>query len=155
LADFSRNTTLALEIKGEGERAPSYIVLAPGGMVNRVFLRWGAHGPGEHRHRGRAPWKAAAGSTGNFTFLRAVSARGHGCLSKIEAPASSPVVGKTALLSGGGDDVRVHRPEKVRIVEARERDHWYWRLENDPLEEDRRLSRRQGDGARTVDELVS
>ena len=43
-----------LEIKGEGERAPSYIVTPLGAMINRVLPGRGPHGPGQHRHRRRS-----------------------------------------------------------------------------------------------------
>lgn len=116
-----------LEIKGEGERAPSYIVSPIGAMINRVFLV-GVLTDLENIGTGDAPlWKGRLQDpTGNFYVSSGqYQPEATAALSKIEPPAFIAVVGKTRTYSPEEGTMYVSiRPEKVRVVEARERDHW-------------------------------
>ena len=116
-----------LEIKGEGERAPSYIVSPLGAMVNRVFLI-GVLTDLDNIGAGDEPlWRGRLQDpTGNFYISSGqYQPEATAALSKIEPPAFVAVVGKTRTYSPEEGTMYVSiRPERVRIVEARERDHW-------------------------------
>ena len=146
-----------LEIKGEGERAPSYIVSPLGAMVNRVFLV-GVLTDLENIGTGDEPlWKGRLQDpTGNFYISSGqYQPEATAALSKIEAPAFIAVVGKTRTYSPEEGTMYVSiRPEKVRIVEARERDHWVLETCKATLRRIDAVTDAKEMAAPTVDELV-
>lgn len=146
-----------LEIKGEGERAPSYIVSPLGAMVNRVFLV-GVLTDLENIGTGEEPlWKGRLQDpTGNFYVSSGqYQPEATAALSKMEAPAFIAVVGKTRTYSPEEGTMYVSiRPEKVRLVEARERDHWVLETCKATLRRIDAMTEAKEMAAPTVDELV-
>lgn len=146
-----------LEIKGEGERAPSYIVSPLGAMVNRVFIvgvltdldNIGTDDEPLWRGRLQDP-------TGNFYISSGqYQPEATAALSKMEPPAFVAVVGKTRTYSPEEGTMYVSiRPERVRIVEARERDHWVLDTCKATLRRIDAMSEAKQMAAPTVDELV-
>jgi len=116
-----------LEIKGEGERAPSYVVSPLGAMINRVFIV-GVLTDRENLGTEEEPlWRAKVSDpTGTFYVSSGqYQPEATAALSKIDPPAFVAVVGKTRTYSPEEGTMYVSvRPEKVTVVDARMRDHW-------------------------------
>ena len=116
-----------LEIKGEGERAPSYVVSPLGAMINRVFIV-GVLTDRENLGTEEEPlWRARVSDpTGTFYVSSGqYQPEATAALSKIDPPAFVAVVGKTRTYSPEEGTMYVSvRPEKVTVVDARMRDHW-------------------------------
>lgn len=116
-----------LEIKGEGERAPSYVVSPLGAMINRVFIV-GVLTDRENIGTEEEPlWRARVSDpTGTFYVSSGqYQPEATAALSKIDPPAFVAVVGKTRTYSPEEGTMYVSvRPEKVTVVDARMRDHW-------------------------------
>ncbi|MCU0860968.1 MAG: glycerol dehydrogenase [Methanomassiliicoccales archaeon] len=146
-----------LEIKGEGERAPSYIVSPLGAMVNRVFIV-GVLTDLDNIGTGDEPlWRGRLQDpTGNFYISSGqYQPEATAALSKMEPPAFVAVVGKTRTYSPEEGTMYVSiRPERVRIVEARERDHWVLETCKATLRRIDAMSEAKQMAAPTVDELA-
>jgi len=116
-----------LELKGEAERAPTYIVSPLGALVNRVFIV-GVLTDLENIGSGEEPlWRARVSDpTGTFYVSSGqYQPEATAALSKIEPPAFVAIVGKTRTYSPGEGTMYVSiRPEKVVLVDARLRDYW-------------------------------
>ncbi len=146
-----------LEIKGEGERAPSYIVTPIGAMINRVFLV-GVLTDLDNIGTGEEPlWRARLSDpTGTFYVSSGqYQPEATATLSKIEPPAFIAVVGKTRTYSPEEGTVYVSiRPEKVTIVDAGIRDYWVLEACRSTLKRIEAMSDAKEMAAPTVDELV-
>jgi RPA family protein len=146
-----------LEIKGEGERAPSYIVTPLGAMINRVFLV-GVLTDLENIGTGEEPlWRARLSDpTGTFYVSSGqYQPEATATLSKIEPPAFIAVVGKTRTYSPEEGTVYVSiRPEKVTIVDAGIRDYWVLEACRSTLKRIEAMADAKEMAAPTVDELV-
>ncbi len=116
-----------LELKGEGERAPSYIVSPLGAMINRVYVV-GVMTDKENIGTDEEPlWRARLSDpTGTFYVSSGqYQPEATAALAKIEPPAFVAVVGKTRTYSPEEGTMYVSiRPEKVAVVDSRLRDHW-------------------------------
>lgn len=115
------------EIKGEGERAPTYVVTPLGAMVNRMFVI-GVLTDRENIGTSEEPlWRArVADPTGTF-YVSAGQYQPEAALalSKIEPPAFVAIVGKSRTYSPEEGTLYVSvRPEKVMVVDADMRDYW-------------------------------
>jgi len=146
-----------LEIKGEGERAPSYIVTPLGAMINRVFLV-GVLTDLDNIGTGEEPlWRARLSDpTGTFYVSSGqYQPEATATLSKIEPPAFIAVVGKTRTYSPEEGTVYVSiRPEKVTIVDAGIRDYWVLETCRSTLKRIAAMADAKDMAAPTVDELV-
>lgn len=116
-----------LELKGGGDRMPSYIVSPVGAMINRVFLV-GVLTDLDNIGTGDEPlWRGRLQDpTGNFYISSGqYQPEATAILSKMEPPAFVAIVGKVRTYSPEEGTMYVSvRPEKVRAVEAKERDYW-------------------------------
>jgi len=115
------------EIKGEGERAPTYVVTPLGATVNRMFII-GVLTDRENIGTPEEPlWRArVADPTGTF-YVSAGQYQPEAALalSKIEPPAFVAIVGKSRTYSPEEGILYVSvRPEKVMVVDADMRDYW-------------------------------
>jgi len=146
-----------LEIKGEGERAPSYIVTPLGAMINRVFLV-GVLTDLDNIGTGEEPlWRARLSDpTGTFYVSSGqYQPEATATLSKIEPPAFIAVVGKTRTYSPEEGTVYVSiRPEKVTIVDAGIRDYWVLETCRSTLKRIEAMADAKEMAVPTVDELV-
>ncbi len=145
------------EIKGEGERAPSYIVTPIGAMINRVFVV-GVLTDLENIGTAEEPlWRARLSDpTGTFYVSSGqYQPEATATLSKIEPPAFIAVVGKTRTYSPEEGTVYVSiRPEKVTIVDAGIRDYWVLETCRSTLKRIEAMSDAKQMAVPTVDELV-
>ena len=145
------------EIKGEGERAPSYIVTPIGAMINRAFLV-GVLTDLENIGSGEEPlWRARlTDPTGTFYVSSGqYQPEATATLSKIEPPAFIAVVGKTRTYSPEEGTVYVSiRPEKVTIVDAGIRDYWVLETCRSTLRRIEAMADAKQMAVPTVDELV-
>ncbi len=145
------------EIKGEGERAPSYIVTPLGAMINRVFLV-GVLTDLDNIGTGEEPlWRARlTDPTGTFYVSSGqYQPEATATLAKIEPPAFIAVVGKTRTYSPEEGTVYVSiRPEKVTIVDAGIRDYWVLETCRSTLRRIEAMADAKEMAAPTVDELV-
>ena len=116
----------ALEIKGSGEKVPSYVVTPLGGKVNRVFIT-GVLTDVENVSEGGEYLRAhVSDPTGVFTvYSGQYQQEATEKLQHIEVPAFVAVIGKvrTYVPEEGTLYVSV-RPELVREVTAEARDRW-------------------------------
>ena len=146
-----------LEIKGEGDRAPSYIITPLGAMINRVFLV-GVLTDLDNIGTGEEPlWRARLSDpTGTFYVSSGqYQPEATATLSKIEPPAFIAVVGKTRTYSPEEDTVYVSiRPEKVTIVDAGIRDYWVLETCRSTLKRIEAMADAKEMAVPTVDELV-
>ena len=145
------------EIKGEGERAPSYIITPLGAMVNRVFLA-GVLTDLENIGTGDEPlWRARLSDPTGTYYLSSgqYQPEATAALSKIEPPAFIAVVGKTRTYSPEEGTMYVSiRPEKVTVIDARMRDHWVLEACKSTLKRIEAVSDAKEMAVPTVDELV-
>ncbi len=115
------------EFKGEGERAPTYVITPLGAMVNRVFIV-GVLTDRENIGTPQEPlWRArVADPTGTF-YVSAGQYQPEAALalSKIEPPAFVAIVGKSRTYSPEEGTMYVSvRPEKIVVVDGDLRDYW-------------------------------
>jgi len=145
------------EIKGEGERAPSYIVTPLGAMINRVFLV-GVLTDLDNIGTGEEPlWRARlTDPTGTFYVSSGqYQPEATATLAKIEPPAFIAVVGKTRTYSPEEGTVYVSiRPEKVTIVDAGIRDYWVLEACRSTLRRIEAMADAKEMAVPTMDELV-
>jgi len=116
----------SLEIKGSGEKVPSYVVTPLGSKVNRVFIA-GVLTDVESVMEGGEYLRAhVSDPTGVFTIYSGqYQAEATAKLQSIEVPAFVAVVGKvrTYIPEEGTMYVSL-RPELIREVDAEARDRW-------------------------------
>ncbi len=116
-----------LEIKGEGDMAPSYVITPLGAKVNRVFVI-GVLTDVENISEGGDLVRAhISDPTGVFTlYSGSYQQEVTEALSDIQAPAFVAVVGKVRTYKPeDSDTIYVSiRPEKVMEVDANVRDKW-------------------------------
>lgn len=117
----------SLEVKGEGERAPSYVITPLGAMINRLFVV-GVLTDIENTGTEEEPfWKARiADPTGTF-FISAGQYQPEAAiaLARIKPPEFIAVVGKSRTYSPEEGTLYVSiRPEKVTVVDEKIRDYW-------------------------------
>jgi RPA family protein len=115
------------EIKGEGEKAPSYLISPLGAKINRVFVV-GVLTDKENVGNGNEPiWRARiTDPTGTF-YLTAGQYQPEAAmaLAKMEPPCFVAVVGKFRTYSPEEGKLYVSiRPERIGRVEAGARDGW-------------------------------
>ena len=116
-----------VEIKGEGEMAPSFVVTPLGAKINRLFIS-GVLTDVENVSEGGDFVRAhISDPTGVFTlysgqFQQDVT----DILSEIEAPAFVAVIGKvrTYVPEDGSEIYTSIRPEKIVEIDANIRDNW-------------------------------
>lgn len=115
-----------VEIKGDGEMAPSYIVTPLGAKVNRVFII-GVLTDVENISEGGDLVRAhVSDPTGVFTlYSGSYQKQTTEALSKIEVPTFVAIVGKVRTYSPEEGTIYVSvRPEKIMEVNADIRDKW-------------------------------
>lgn len=123
-AEYNAST---LEVKGEGERAPSYVITPLGAMINRLFVV-GVLTDIENTGTEEEPfWKARiTDPTGTF-FISASQYQPEAAiaLARIKPPEFIAVVGKSRTYSPEEGTLYVSiRPEKVTVVDEKIRDYW-------------------------------
>lgn len=123
-AEYNAST---LEVKGEGERAPSYVITPLGAMINRLFVV-GVLTDIENTGTEEEPfWKARiTDPTGTF-FISASQYQPEAAiaLARIRPPEFIAVVGKSRTYSPEEGTLYVSiRPEKVTVVDEKIRDYW-------------------------------
>jgi len=115
-----------LEIKGSGEKVPSYVVTPLGGKVNRVFIT-GVLTDVENVSEGGEYLRAhVSDPTGVFTvYSGQYQQEATTKLQAIEVPAFVAVIGKVRTFTPEEGTLYVSvRPEFVREVNAEARDRW-------------------------------
>jgi hypothetical protein len=116
----------SLEIKGTGEKVPSYVVTPLGGKVNRVFIT-GVLTDVENVSEGGEYLRAhLSDPTGVFTIYSGqYQPEATAKLQSIEVPAFVAVIGKVRTYVPEEGTLYVSlRPELVREVNAEARDRW-------------------------------
>jgi RPA family protein len=117
----------SLEIKGEGEKAPSYIVTPLGAMINRVYVV-GVLTDIENIGSEEEPlWRARVSDPSGTFYVSSgqYQPEATAALSKMSPPSFVALVGKTRTYSPEEGKMYVSiRPEKVTVVDARIRDFW-------------------------------
>ncbi len=117
----------SVEIKGEGEMAPSYVVTPLGAKVNRVFVIGVLTDVENVSEDGDLVRAHISDPTGVFTlYSGSYQQEATDALSDIQAPAFVAVVGKVKTYKPeDSDDIYVSiRPERVMEVDANVRDKW-------------------------------
>ncbi|MDH7508197.1 MAG: glycerol dehydrogenase [Methanomassiliicoccales archaeon] len=117
----------SLEVKGEGERVPSYVITPLGAMINRLFVV-GVLTDIENTGTEEEPfWKARiTDPTGTF-YISAGQYQPEAAiaLARIKPPEFIAVVGKSRTYSPEEGALYVSiRPEKVTVVDEKIRDYW-------------------------------
>ncbi len=116
-----------LEIKGEGEMAPSYVVTPLGAKVNRVFVIGVLTDVENVSEDGDLVRAHVSDPTGVFTlYSGSYQKEVTDALSEIQSPAFVAVIGKVKTYKPeDSDDIYVSiRPERVMEVDAVVRDKW-------------------------------
>lgn len=117
----------SMELKGEEERAPSYVITPLGAMVNRIYVV-GVITDIENMGTAEEPlWRGRVSDpTGTF-YVSAGQYQPEAVLamSKLKPPAFVAVVGKSRTYSPEEGTMYVSvRPERVAVVDERIRDNW-------------------------------
>jgi hypothetical protein len=116
-----------LEIKGEGEKAPSYVVTPLGAMINRLFIVGLLTDLQNLGTEAEPYWRALLSDGMNKFYLYAgkYNPEATVVLSKLEPPAYVAVVGKTRTYSPEEGRIIVSvRPEKIIRVDESIKDNW-------------------------------
>ncbi|MEM2978883.1 MAG: glycerol dehydrogenase [Methanomassiliicoccales archaeon] len=115
------------ELKGEGERSPSYVITPLGAMINRLFVVGVLTDIENLGTEGEPFWRArVTDPTGTF-FISAGQYQPDAslALAKIKPPSFVAVVGKSRTYSPEEGTVYVSvRPEKIVEVDEKIRDYW-------------------------------
>ncbi len=116
-----------LEVEGQGERAPSYVVTPLGAKVNRIFVV-GVITDIENVGTDMQPmWRArVADPTGTFhVYAGQYQPEAAAALSKLKPPVFGAIVGKSRVYSPDPGTVYTSiRPEVIKAVDERVRDFW-------------------------------
>jgi len=116
-----------LEFRGEGERAPSYVITPLGAMINRIFIV-GVLTDSENIGTEDEPlWRARISDPTGVFYLSAGQYQPEAALaiSKIQPPAFVAVVGKSRTYSPEEGTLYVSvRPESIKVVDEYVRDYW-------------------------------
>jgi len=115
-----------IEIKGEGEMAPSYVVTPLGAKINRLFVIGVLTDVEQVSESGEFIRAHVSDPTGVFTLYSGqYQQEATTALSNIEVPAFVAVVGKARTYTPEEGTLYVSiRPEKVMEVNADARDQW-------------------------------
>jgi len=123
----SEYNSSTLEIKGEGEKAPSYVVTPLGAMVNRIFIV-GLITDLQNNGTEQEPyWRAllSDGMSKYYIYAGKYNPEATVMLSKLEPPAYVAVVGKSRTYSPEEGKFFVSiRPEKIVTVDESVKDNW-------------------------------
>ncbi len=116
-----------LEVEGQGERAPSYVVTPLGAKVNRIFVV-GVITDVENVGTDMQPmWRARVSDpTGTFhVYAGQYQPEAAAALSKLKPPVFGAIVGKSRVYTpdSGGTYTSI-RPEAIKAVDERVRDYW-------------------------------
>ena len=116
-----------LELAGEGERAPSYVVTPLGAKVNRIYVV-GVITDIENIGTDQQPmWRArVADPTGTFhVYAGQYNPEAAAVLSKLKPPVFGAIVGKSRIYTPDSGTVYTSiRPEVVKEVDESVRDFW-------------------------------
>jgi RPA family protein len=122
--EFNAST---LEIKGEGDRSPSYVVTPLGAMVNRMFVV-GVLTDSENIGTEDEPlWRGRISDPTGIFYISAGQYQPEAAMaiSRIDPPAFVAVVGKARTYSPEEGTLYVSiRPESIRVVDEAIRDYW-------------------------------
>lgn len=123
-SEFNSST---LEIKGEGEKAPSYVVTPLGAMVNRIFIV-GLITDLQNNGTEQEPyWRAllSDGLSKYYLYAGKYNPEATVMLAKLQPPAYVAVVGKSRTYSPEEGKLFVSiRPEKIVTVDESVKDNW-------------------------------
>ncbi|HHT76020.1 MAG TPA: glycerol dehydrogenase, partial [Euryarchaeota archaeon] len=123
-SEFNAST---LEIKGEGEKAPSYVVTPLGAMVNRLFIV-GILTDIQNLGTEQEPYWRATVSDGTdrfYIYAGKYAPEASSALAKIEPPSFVAVIGKSRTYSSDEGKFYVSvRAEKVLSVDEGIKDNW-------------------------------
>jgi RPA family protein len=116
-----------LEVEGQGERAPSYVVTPLGAKVNRIFVV-GVITDVENVGTDMQPmWRARVSDpTGTFhVYAGQYQPEAAAALAKLKPPVFGAIVGKSRVYQpdSGGTYTSI-RPEAIKEVDERVRDFW-------------------------------
>lgn len=122
--EFNAST---LEIKGEGDRSPSYVVTPLGALINRLFVV-GVLTDSENIGTEDEPlWRGRISDPTGIFYVSAGQYQPEAAMaiSKIDPPAFVAVVGKARTYSPEEGTLYVSvRPESVKVVDEAIRDYW-------------------------------
>ena len=145
-----------VEIKGEGEKMPSYVVSPLGAMMNRVFIV-GVLTDIENIGSNEPFWRARISDpTGTF-YLSSGQYQPEAtmALSKIQPPKFVAVVGKIRTYSPEEGTMYVSiRPEKITVVDIALRDYWVMETCKATLRRISAMEEAKQMSSPSVDELV-
>lgn len=123
-AEYNAST---LELKGEGEKAPSYVITPLGAMVNRVFIV-GILTDLQNIGTEQEPYWRATVSDGTdkfYIYAGKYAPEATAALARIEPPAFVAVIGKSRTYSPEEGKMFVSiRPEKILAVDEHIKDNW-------------------------------
>jgi RPA family protein len=117
----------SLELKGEGEKAPSYVITPLGAMVNRIFIVGVMTDRQNIGTEAEPLWRALVsdGTDKFYVYAGKYAPEATLALSKIEPPAFVAVIGKSRTYSPQEGTMYMSvRPEKIVEVDQHIRDHW-------------------------------
>ena len=116
-----------LEVKGEGEKTPSYIVTPLGAMVNRIFV-CGVITDLQNVGSDEDPlWRARMSDPTGVYYISAGQYQPEAAaeMAKIKPPTFAAIIGKVRTYKPEDGVVYLSiRPEVVKQVDAKERDIW-------------------------------
>ena len=123
-SEFNAST---LEYKGEGEKAPSYVITPLGAMINRLFIV-GILTDMQNLGTDQDPYWRATVSDGTdrfYVYAGKYAPEASAALAKIEPPSFVAVIGKSRTYSSDEGKFYVSvRAEKVLTVDEHIKDNW-------------------------------
>jgi len=147
----------SLEIRGEGEMSPSYVVTPLGAMVNRLFVVGVLTDTDNIGTEDEPLWRGRISDPSGIFYVSAGQYQPEAAMtmSKIEPPAFVAVVGKARTYSPEEGTMYVSiRPESVREVDEPIRDYWVLDACKQTLKRIDALSDARTMDPPTVDEMV-
>jgi len=153
----SEYNSSTLELKGEGEKAPSYVVTPLGALVNRVFIVGLLTDLQNLGTEGEPYWRALLSDGMNRFYLYAGKYNPEAtlALSELHPPEYVAVVGKTRTYSPEEGKLFLSvRPEKIIRVDESIKDNWVLEAARSTLKRIECMEEAMQMDGPTVEELV-
>jgi len=147
----------SLEIKGEGEMSPSYVVTPLGAMINRVFVVGVLTDTENIGTEDEPMWRGRVSDPSGIFYISAGQYQPEAAMaiSKIEPPAFVAIVGKARTYSPEEGTLYVSiRPESIKEVDESIRDYWVLDACKQTLKRIDAVAEAMSMEPPTVDELV-
>ncbi len=148
----------SLEHSSEGERAPSYVITPLGAMVNRLFMVGVITDVEDVGSEAQPMWRARLSDPTGIYHIYAgqYQPESSAALSRISPPSFCAIMGKARTYSPEDGVIYTSvRPEMVKEVDAKLRDHWILDCARDMKRRIEAVEEAQKMNPATIDGLIA